>query len=115
MKIFFSYLTRKLCRYRRVVLKIVVLTSLLIPLVFLYKYFLQPLNEISAVQSLKSSADFIPIDTQKINEVALKLNKKTTDSSSQFINNLKSPFDPVAEEEVLEEVPIEAEEVSEEE
>lgn len=90
MALFFNYLTKKIVRYKKLVLNAFMLLCLFFTFLFLYKELYQSLNNIATIHSLRSEADFAVLDQGLVDKVIDNIEEKTQTKKKSIIN---SPFD----------------------
>ncbi|PIT93935.1 hypothetical protein COU00_01725 [Candidatus Falkowbacteria bacterium CG10_big_fil_rev_8_21_14_0_10_43_11] len=91
LKRLFNLLNQKIIKHNIIVLTVFTLIVLLSALVFLYKNFYQPMNDIAEIFTLKGQVNFTAIDEKSFNEAYDGIRQKN-EQPSVPLDNFNSPF-----------------------
>lgn len=86
-----NYLSGKIVKHSTAVLSVLTLVLLLAALLFLYRYFYQPMAAIADIYTLKGQINFSIIDDKLFNEVYSAIQNKTQQPLTPG-DNINSPF-----------------------
>ena len=86
-----NYFSGQIVKHSAAVLSALTLVLLLAALLFLYRYFYQPMNAIADIYTLKGQINFSIIDDKLFNEVYSGIQTKTQQPSAP-VDNITSPF-----------------------
>ncbi len=86
-----NYLSGKIVKHSTAVLSVLTLVLLLAALLFLYRYFYQPMTAIADIYTLKGQINFSIIDDKLFNEIYSGIQTKMQQPLTP-VDNINSPF-----------------------